>query len=45
MVEFDPDNYEVTESQSVAFTVVLRTTSEREITVLFETNEGSATCN
>ena len=43
-VEFDPDVYQVTESERVSFRVVLRTESQRQITVLFETNEGSATC-
>lgn len=36
--------YEVTESGSVAFMIVLRTQSQRQIVVFFATNEGSATC-
>lgn len=44
-VEFDPNIYQVTESNVVIFTVVLRTISQRQITVFFGTNEGSATCN
>lgn len=44
-VEFDPNAYQVTESAAVTFTVVLRTLSQRQITVFFDTNEGSARCN
>lgn len=43
-MEFDPITYEVTESGSVAFMIVLRTQSQRQITVFFATNEGLATC-
>ena len=45
VVEFDPVTYEVTESGSVTFMIVLRTQSQRQIAVFFATNEGSATCN
>ena len=43
-VEFDPNVYQATESTAVTFTLVLRTLSQRQITVFFDTNEGSATC-
>lgn len=43
-MEFDPVTYEVTESGSVVFMIVLRTQSQRQVTVFFATNEGSATC-
>lgn len=44
-MEFDPVTYEVTESGTVAFMIVLRTQSQRQINVFFATNEGLATCN
>ena len=44
VVEFDPIAYDVVESGVVRFMVVVRTVSQRQITVFFDTNEGSATC-
>ena len=44
VVEFDPTSFSVQESFGVAtFTVVKRTLTTREVTVLFSTQDGTAT--
>ena len=42
-VVFDPTTYTVNEGEQVSIGVVLSTSADRDVTVTFTTNDGSAT--
>ena len=45
MVQFDPETYSVTEGGEASIRAVLNFEAERDVTVEFNTRDGSATGN
>ena len=42
LVEFDPTSYETAEGQDVMFRIIKRTSSSRNVTVIFSTRPATA---